>query len=109
MKHSIDTKTLQQWLDEGREFRIIDIRNPEQYDAAHIAGSTNQFISVAIKQGRTEAVDDLMNPEGIPIVTVCNQGGSCQLAADLLREKGVEAYALEGGMKSWLEESRGTV
>ncbi|MBW8889581.1 MAG: rhodanese-like domain-containing protein [Fibrobacteres bacterium] len=99
---AIDAATLKQWIREGRKFRLIDIRSPEQHAAGHIPGAQNEFINAALKQGDEKAVDRIETGDGIPIVTVCNQGGSCRIASDLLRKKGVEAYALEGGMKAWL-------
>lgn len=101
-RSTIDPATLKQWIQEGRKFRVVDIRSPEQHAAGHIPGAENEFINAALKQGDTKAVDRIDTGDGVPIVTVCNQGGSCRLASDLLRKKGVEAYALEGGMKAWL-------
>ena len=102
-KASIDAATLKRWMQEGRRFRVVDIRSPEQHAAGHIPGAENTFINAALKQGDEKAVDRIDAADGTPIVTVCNQGGSCRIASDLLRKKGVEAYALEGGIKAWLE------
>jgi rhodanese-related sulfurtransferase len=99
---TIDPDTLKRWIKEGRKFRVIDIRSPEQHATGHIPGAENEFINAALKQGDSKAVDRIETGDGVPIVTVCNQGGSCRIASNLLREKGVEAYALEGGMKAWL-------
>ena len=101
---TIDPATLKQWIREGRKFRVVDIRSPEQHAAGHIPGAENEFINAALKQGDAQAVDRIDAADGVPIVTVCNQGGSCRIASDLLRKKGVEAYALEGGMKAWLSD-----
>lgn len=101
-KPTIDAATLKQWMREGRKFRIVDIRSPEQHAAGHIPGAENTFINAALKQGDEKAVDRIEAGDE-PIITVCNQGGSCRIASDLLRKKGVEAYALEGGIKAWLE------
>src|SRR3954467_10925561 len=100
---TIDAGTLKQWIREGRKFRVVDIRSPEQHAAGHIPGAENEFINAALKQGDAKAVDRIEAGDGVPIVTVCNQGGSCRIASDLLRKKGVEAYALEGGMQAWLK------
>jgi hypothetical protein len=35
------------------------------------------------------------------LVTVCGAGNSSAVAADQLRDRGFEAYSLEGGMKAW--------
>ena len=107
MKTSVDAATLKEWIKAGRKIRIVDIRAPEQHGASRIPGSENAYISAAIKQGDADAVNRIVGEAGVPIVTVCNQGGSCRLAADLLRERGVEAYSLEGGMQAWLESQAG--
>jgi len=99
---TIDAATLRRWIQEGKKFRVVDIRSPEQYAARHIPGAENEFINAALKQGDANAVDRIEAGDGVPIVTVCNQGGSCRIASDLLRKKGVEAYALEGGMQAWI-------
>jgi rhodanese-related sulfurtransferase len=99
---AIDSAILKRWMQEGRKFRVVDIRSPEQHIAGHIPGAENTFINAALKQGDSRAVDRIETADQVPIVTVCNQGGSCRIASDLLRKKGVEAYALEGGMKAWL-------
>ncbi len=99
---TIAPATLKQWIHEGRKFRVFDIRSPEQHAAGHIPGAENEFINAALKQGDAQAVDRIDAGDGVPIITVCNQGGSSRIASDLLRKKGVEAYALEGGMKAWL-------
>ena len=101
---AIDAATLKRWIREGRKFRVIDIRSPEQHAAGHIPGAENTFINAALKQGDANAVDRIGTEDGLPIVTVCNQGGSCRIASDLLRKKDVEAYALEGGMQAWMSE-----
>ncbi len=99
---AIDAATLKRWIQEGRKFRVVDIRSPEQHAAGHIPGAENESINAALKQGDAQAVDRIDAGDGVPIVTVCNQGGSCRIASDLLRKKDVEAYALEGGMKAWM-------
>jgi rhodanese-related sulfurtransferase len=99
---TIDSATLKQWIAAGRKIHIIDIRSPEQHSSGHIPGAENEFINAALKQGDINAVDRIEAGDGVPIITVCNQGGSCRIASDLLRKKGVEAYALEGGMRGWL-------
>ena len=40
-------------------------------------------------------------PTDRPIVTVCARGRTSEIAAKLLRERGLDAYSLSGGMKAW--------
>jgi glyoxylase-like metal-dependent hydrolase (beta-lactamase superfamily II) len=40
-------------------------------------------------------------PRDRPVVAICNAGRVSQLAADVLTERGFDAWSLEGGMKAW--------
>src|SRR4051812_26647674 len=83
---TIEAGTLKEWNREGRKVRGVGIRSPEQHAAGHIPGAENEFINAALKQGDAKAVDRIEAGDGVPIVTVCNQGGSCRIASDLLRK-----------------------
>jgi len=46
-------------------------------------------------------LDEIKIPENAKVVTVCAAGRTSQIASNALREKGIDASSLEGGMKSW--------
>lgn len=79
---------------------LIDVRPAEEFQAGHIPGA----ISMPLAQlpGR---VDEL--PRDKKIVAYC-RGEYCLFADDavaLLRERGFEAYRIEGGWPEWLVDA----
>jgi rhodanese-related sulfurtransferase len=79
---------------------VIDVRDPEEYAAGHVAGARN--ISLDQLAARSDEL-----PAGRDIVTYCNmyhRGASRgERAAQLLRERGHTARTLDGGLPAWRE------
>ncbi|MFZ5475897.1 MAG: ArsR/SmtB family transcription factor [Myxococcota bacterium] len=78
------------------EVVVIDVRPPEEFDAAHVAGAR----SVPM-----EALDAIAGelPRDVPVVAYC-RGPYCVLADEAvarLRAQGVEALRMEGGLPEW--------
>jgi glyoxylase-like metal-dependent hydrolase (beta-lactamase superfamily II) len=46
-------------------------------------------------------LDEIEIPDNAKVVTVCAAGRTSQIASYALKEKGVNAFSLEGGMKAW--------
>jgi len=55
----------------------------------------------ALKHGDSEALKGVDLPKDRPVVTVCNLGRTSLIAAEQLRERGLDAFTLAGGMKAW--------
>ena len=75
---------------------VLDVRPPEEYQSGHLPGAIN------IPLGELEKHLDELNPEQ-EIVAYC-RGPHCILAFDAvarLREKGIKARRLEGGLPEW--------
>ena len=100
-RYQINTETLRNWLEKGSEVFVLDVRPQEQRTEWHIPGSTHVDAYKRLNQGDFSVLDDVRVPTNTKVVTVCAAGRTSQLAADELRKKGIEAYSLEGGMKSW--------
>ena len=88
-------------LDEGRPAEVLDVRPREQYESWHVPGSRHVGGYEALKAGQEDIYDDLSLPDDRPVVTVCSAGRTSRMAARQLREEGVEAYSLAGGMRAW--------
>jgi glyoxylase-like metal-dependent hydrolase (beta-lactamase superfamily II)/rhodanese-related sulfurtransferase len=97
----IETNTLRQWLEEGRPVRVLDIRTPEDYEQWSIPGSLHVNAYERLKAGDAEALSGVDLPTDCPVVTICNAGKVSQIAAEQLRQRGLDAYPLAGGMRSW--------
>ncbi|MGA9579867.1 MAG: rhodanese-like domain-containing protein, partial [Terrimicrobiaceae bacterium] len=100
-KRSIDPETLRRWMDEGREVTVLDIRKAADRAEWSIPGSVHFDAYDALKANDPAALANVSLPGGVPVVTVCGLGKTAQVAAEHLAARGMEAMALEGGMKAW--------
>jgi len=82
---------------DGSALVVLDIRERDAYDAAHIPGARH------VPRGQLELRIDAVLPDPtVRVVTCCEFGKISTLAADTLRTMGyLRAVALDGGMKSW--------
>ena len=103
----ITAKELKQWIDEGREFTLLDTRNTYEVKLGTFAGAT----TLPIRHFRKfpEAVAQL--PEEMkdrPVVSFCTGGIRCEKAAPYLEMAGFrEVLQLEGGILKYFEECGG--
>ena len=89
---------VQSWIDDGREFSILDVRGPQEYAICRIQGST--LIPVAELEGRVGELD----PSRLWVVH-CHHGPRSTRATNILRDRGFQqAYNLAGGIDAWAEE-----
>src|SRR3989440_7718177 len=95
---TISVKEVKAKMDNGEAFTLIDVREPFEYDIAHIAASR------LIPLGELETrIDEL--PRTGPLVLQCHSGGRSEHAARLLRDAGfANAVNLEGGIDAWSVE-----
>ena len=100
-KRSIDPETLRRWMDEGREVTVLDIRKAADRAEWSIPGSMHFDAYDALKANDPAALANVPLPAGVPVVTVCGLGKTAQVAAEQLAARGMNALALEGGMKAW--------
>jgi len=95
----ISVRELQGLLAAGRPVTIIDVRSPSDVDW-EIPGSIHVDAYGDLQSGRLGPLAKLSLAQG-PVVTVCGVGRTAANAADLLGANGVEALALDGGMRAW--------
>lgn len=75
--------------------RIVDIRGKP--DDRQIPGSER------LDGERLELGTDIPFGKDEEVVLYCGSGNSCSRIASILRERGYNASALEGGYKGWVE------
>ena len=100
-KKNITAETLQTWLEKDEPVFILDVRPKEQREEWQIPESHYLDAYKRLNEGDNSVLDEIEIPENSKVVTVCAAGRVSQLASNALRKKGIEAYSLEGGMKSW--------
>lgn len=99
--HEIDVVTLQNWLQEGRDVLVLDVRSDEDRQQWCIPGSRHVNAYHELKAGRPGPLAELALPPGTPVVTVCNFGRMAAVAADKLARRGNDVFVLQGGMQAW--------
>ncbi|MCH2130469.1 MAG: sulfurtransferase [Pirellulaceae bacterium] len=103
----ITATELKRWLDEGRVFSLLDVRN--DYEIA--LGTFEGAIPAGISHFRDfpQAVQQLNSQlKGQPVVMFCTGGIRCEKAAPVLQQAGVEdVLQLDGGILKYFEECGG--
>lgn len=100
----IDSDTLQRWMDEGIELRVLDVRSPAEFETVHIPGAYNVPLDTL-----GEHASDIQHHVDEPVVLVCRSGMRASQAESRLAGAGMgNVKVLEGGMMAW-ERSGGTV
>jgi glyoxylase-like metal-dependent hydrolase (beta-lactamase superfamily II)/rhodanese-related sulfurtransferase len=93
----------------GERVRLLDVRNRDEFEAWRIGGTgveTTQvpyaeFVAAKARDEVADFVADLGLDRERPVVAVCPRGEASATVADLLRETGIEARNLDGGMQGW--------
>ena len=75
---------------------LVDVRQPEEYEAGHVPGA--KLIPLADVVARTGEI-----PREGPVYVICHTGPRSQRAADFYRNRGIEAYNVDGGTKAWVD------
>ena len=73
---------------------LLDVRELDEYEAGHAPGVT--FIPLG-----TLAHSEAVFPTDRTILCICRVGSRSAHATAFLREQGLDAVNLEGGMKAW--------
>lgn len=77
---------------------VIDVCEPAEYAAGHVAGSRNVPLS------KLDGANNLPSNKALPLVVVCATGARAPRAVAQLRKAGyANAQALAGGLKAWRE------
>jgi rhodanese-related sulfurtransferase/rubrerythrin len=85
--------------DKKGEFLLLDVRQPEEYEAGHIPGA------MLIPLGELEARQEELEQDK-KIITYCRSGHRSMAAAIALCELGFkDVHHLEGGILNWLYET----
>jgi adenylyltransferase/sulfurtransferase len=97
---TITPKTLKQWIDEGQDLEIIDVREPAEWEIVSIDGARlvpkNEFLM-------GEALTQL--PQDKKIVLHCKSGVRSAEVLALVKAAGfTDAVHLGGGIVSWVNQ-----
>ncbi|MBA4055423.1 MAG: rhodanese, partial [Marivirga sp.] len=97
----ISASELQKMLNNKQNVFILDVRPTDQRNEWQIAESSHLDAYKRLNAGDNTVLDEVSIPENTTVVTVCAAGRTSLIASEALREKGIKAYSLDGGMKAW--------
>jgi glyoxylase-like metal-dependent hydrolase (beta-lactamase superfamily II)/rhodanese-related sulfurtransferase len=105
MQTTMTAEEFKKRLDAGQVPFIFDLRNSDEFKAWRIEGRTGiETLNVPQEEFVGEEERHLQEfPKDRLIVTFCAHGAAAQYSADVLRQHGFNAIALEGGMDLWSE------
>jgi rhodanese-related sulfurtransferase len=76
------------------EIQLVDVREPYERDAGHIAGS--RHVELAHLAAEAPSIDAER-----PVVFYCRVGARSAMAAHAFRRAGYAAYSMTGGLLAW--------
>lgn len=105
---AVAPRTLKRWLDqghddEGREVVMLDTRNAFEVDYGTFEGALDWRIA-RFTQFPSAASTHREALEGRTVVSFCTGGIRCEKAAIYLREEGIDALQLDGGILGYFEQ-----
>ena len=98
---------LKRWLDEGRDFTLLDVRNDYEVGVGTFEGAT----AIGLDHFRhfPAAISSLPDEwKQRPVVMFCTGGIRCEKAGPLMQQHGYEhVYQLDGGILKYFEDCGG--
>lgn len=84
---------------------LIDVRTQNEYEAGHAPGA-KPVDPKALAVDPAEAIhgDDLFADRDSAVIVICDNGLRSSIAAAQLREKGLLAESVAGGLRAWAKD-----
>jgi rhodanese-related sulfurtransferase len=79
---------------EAAEIQLVDVREPYEWEAGHLAGARHVELEQVAAQAATIDRDR-------PVVFYCRVGSRSGMAAQAFRRAGYDAYSMDGGITAW--------
>jgi sulfur-carrier protein adenylyltransferase/sulfurtransferase len=99
----ITVTDLKQVLDSGaKNYVLLDVRNPNEYEIARIPGSVLVPLPDIENGQGVEKVRSLLN--GDRLIVHCKMGGRSMKALGILKAAGIEGTNVKGGIMAWSRE-----
>ncbi|MDZ7963209.1 MAG: molybdopterin-synthase adenylyltransferase MoeB [Aulosira sp. DedQUE10] len=94
---------LKQLLDSGaKDFVLLDVRNPHEYEIAKIPGSVLVPLPDIENGDGVQKVKEVLN--GHRLIAHCKMGGRSAKALSILKESGIVGTNVKGGITAWSRE-----
>ncbi|NES99785.1 MAG: molybdopterin-synthase adenylyltransferase MoeB [Sphaerospermopsis sp. SIO1G2] len=90
-------------IDSGtKDFVLLDVRNPHEYEIAKIPGSVLVPLPEIEDGDGVTQVQELLN--GHRLIAHCKMGGRSAKALAILKEAGINGTNVKGGINAWSQE-----
>ncbi len=94
---------LHEWINSGKEFYIVDMRNAYEHLIGRFEGSI--LPSMDNFRDLPQFIESLIHLKDKTVVTVCTGGVRCEKASGYLLSQGFsDVYQLDGGIVSYMEK-----
>lgn len=93
MSDQVPTTTVGE-VDELSDPVLLDVREPDEFDAGHAPSATHHALGTLPDQWTTL-------PRDRTILCICRSGARSAQATAFLVEQGLDAINLDGGMQAW--------
>ncbi|MBD2356265.1 molybdopterin-synthase adenylyltransferase MoeB [Tolypothrix sp. FACHB-123] len=94
---------LKQLLDSGaKDFVLLDVRNPHEYEIAKIPGSVLVPLPDIENGNGVQKVKEILN--GHRLIAHCKLGGRSAKALSILKDAGIVGTNVKGGITAWSRE-----
>lgn len=98
----ISASELKQTLDQqSSEILLIDVRNTQEFDRSHLPGAIHINLRDIEDGSGLKIIQELQSKESRKIITYCHSGVRSNRAIDRLRQAGISATNLTGGIVQW--------
>lgn len=86
----------------GKDYVLLDVRNPNEYEIAKIPGSVLVPLPDIENGNGVAQVKDLLN--GHKLIAHCKMGGRSAKALGILKDAGIQGINVKGGITAWSRE-----
>ncbi|HEU0250264.1 MAG TPA: rhodanese-like domain-containing protein [Solirubrobacteraceae bacterium] len=88
---------LAEWMSRNGELQVVDVREPYEREAGHIAATTHiPLVELSARAGEIDRER--------AVVFYCRVGARSDMAAQAFRASGYKALSMEGGLMRWARE-----
>lgn len=94
---TIEPVDVHKMIETGKEFLLLDCREPWEFQTAHIEGA-----KLIPMQEIPQNLGEL--PKDQPVVVYCHAGVRSYSAASWLKRQGITALSMSGGIDQWSRE-----
>lgn len=78
---------------------LIDVREPDEYQAGHVPGAVSLPLSVVPVRGHEL-------PRDAAVYLICQVGGRSMQAAEVLDKAGYDVRSVAGGTNAWISAGK---